>query len=124
MPSACLDDYSVMRRPRDSYTACAINQETMGLNQSARIFHHLHETVEQVRRVMRAGAGLRVVLHRIDRQVAMAQALARVVFQFDVLYFAVLRYGIGIHREAMILRRDFDTACYQVFHRLIAAVMS
>src|SRR5207237_9448991 len=48
------------------------------------LLHHLHEILEQIMRVVWAGAGLRVVLDAEQRQVAVAQAFERLVVQVHV----------------------------------------
>src|SRR5215467_6114619 len=88
------------------------------------LLHHLHEVLEQIVRVMRAGAGLRVILHAEQRQIAMAQALERRVVQIYVrqLDFG-LRQRVGIDGKIVIVRGNLDFAGAKLLHRMIAAVM-
>ena len=73
--------------------------------------HQLHEIVEQVVRIVRAGRGLGMVLHAEDRLAAMAEAFQRLVVQIDVGDFDLAEFErIGIHREAVIVRGDLH-AC-------------
>lgn len=53
----------------------------------------------------------------------MSEALDCVVIQIDVRHFAIRGKRIGIDREPMILRSDFNAPSREVFDRLIAAVM-
>ncbi len=46
--------------------------------------HHGGETIEEIRRVVRAGAGFRVVLHGQQRQVLVGNALESFVVEIDV----------------------------------------
>src|SRR5215470_14501577 len=46
--------------------------------------HHLHEILEQVMRIVRAGRGFGVVLDAEQRQVSVAHAFERVVVQVDM----------------------------------------
>ena len=48
------------------------------------LLHQPHEILEQVMRVVRAGRRLRVILHREQRQRAVAQAFQSIVVQVDV----------------------------------------
>ena len=48
------------------------------------LLHHLHKIPEQVVRVVRAGRGLRVILHAEQRQRAVPQSFQRIVVQIDV----------------------------------------
>ena len=71
--------------------------------------HELHEVVEEVVRIVRAGRGFGVVLHAEDRLAAVAEAFERLVVQIDVRDLDVVGVErIGIDREAVIVRGDFD----------------
>src|SRR5581483_6533181 len=89
------------------------------------LLHHLHEIFEQVMRIMRVGAGFRMILHAEQRQVAMAQTFERRVVQVHVrqLDFG-LRQRVGIYREVVVVRSDLDLARVQLLHRMIAAVVA
>lgn len=88
------------------------------------LFHYCHKLVEQIRRIMRAGTCFGVILDRINRKASMTEPFDGVVVQVDVRDLAVAWKRIGIDREAMILRCDFDPPGRQVLHRLISAVMT
>src|SRR3954470_9311391 len=76
----------------------------------------LEELVEEPERVVRAGAGLRVVLHAARRHVEEPDALHRAVVEVHVgeLRGAERRLdadpGLTPHREAVVLARDRDAA--------------
>ena len=95
-----------------------------------------HEAVEQVARVVRARAGLRVVLDRRARDVPQDQALDRAVVEVEMgeLGGAELRLpahrlvgldprlAVGpLHREPVVLRRDLDPARIEILHRVVRA---
>lgn len=88
------------------------------------LLDHLDELIEQVRRIVRAGPGFRVILNRVDWQAPMSEAFNRVVVQVDVGHFTIRRERVGIDSEAVILRSDLDAPGSQVFHGLIPAVMA
>jgi hypothetical protein len=74
---------------------------------ASRISHELHEIVEQVVRIVRAGRGLGVVLHAEHRILAVAEAFERLVVQVDVGDFDLVEVErIRVHREAVIVRGD------------------
>src|SRR6476659_1740975 len=76
-------------------------------------------------RDMRPGRSFRVILHAEQRQVAVAAASLRLIVQVYVGQFDFgLRQRVGIDREVVIVRRDLDLAGIELFHRMIAAVMS
>ena len=87
--------------------------------------YQLHEVVEQIVRIVRAGRGLGVILDAEDRLVAMAETFQRLVVQVDVreLDF-VLVERVGVHREAVIVRGDLHFVRDLVQHRMIRAAMS
>jgi hypothetical protein len=72
------------------------------------LFHKRQETIEEITTVVRAGRGLRMVLHREDWQRAVFYAFDRAVVQVHVREsqvggtgdFAVLPY---LDREAVVL---------------------
>ncbi len=71
--------------------------------------HHLEELFKQVIRVVRAGRRLGMILHAESRQRTMRHAFDRLVVQIDVRDVDVVEIqAVGIHREAVILRRDLD----------------
>ena len=54
----------------------------------------------------------------------MRQPLHGVVVQIDMRKLDRALERVGVDGEAVVLRRDFDLAGGQIFHRLIAAVMT
>ena len=62
-----------------------------GISASLVLLHQLHEIVEQIVGIVRAGRGLRVVLHAEHRVVAMAEPFQRLVVQIDVREFDLAR---------------------------------
>ena len=87
------------------------------------LLHRLDELVEQVRGIVRSGPSFGVILDRIDRQARVPETFDSVVIQIDMRDLAIGRERISIHREAVILRGDFDAPRGQVLHGLIASVM-
>jgi len=88
-------------------------------------FHHFHERVKEISRVVRAGAGLGVVLDAEDGKRFVAEAFDGLVVEVDVRHHAAVGFqGFAIDREAVILAGDFDPAGVEIFDRLIAAAMA
>ena len=75
---------------------------------------NLHEILKQIMRVVRAGRGLRVILHGKQRQRAMAQAFQRIVIQINVRFqnFGFFQ-RIRIDSKVVVVRRDLDLAGLQ-----------
>src|SRR5213592_4762605 len=82
------------------------------------------EVPEDVLVVPGPGPGLRMVLDREDRQLAVGHALDRAIVQVDMSHLELRREGIRIDREAMVLRGDVDAAGPQVLDRLVAAAVA
>src|SRR5713226_1274572 len=81
--------------------------------------------MEEVARVVRSRRGLGMVLHREHRPLAVPQSFARAVVEVDVTRFpAVLRHGVRIDGEAVVLRRDLDLSRCEVLHGMVCAVMA
>src|SRR5213595_2082193 len=87
--------------------------------------HHLGKSLKQVRRVVRAGRRLRVILHAEEWQRFVAQAFERLVVQVHVgeRDFARLE-RIRIDSETVVLRRDFHLLRFQIQHRMVPAVVA
>src|SRR6185436_803674 len=82
--------------------------------------HQLAKPMEQVIRVVRPRRSFRVVLHREHRPLAMAKAFARVVVEVHVARLpAAPGDGLGVDREAVVLRRDLDLVRGEVLHRMV-----
>ena len=73
---------------------------------------------------MRAGSGLRVVLHGPHGLAGHGEALDRAVVQVDLGDGAGGRQRGGIDGEAVVLAGDRDPPASPVAHRLVAAVMA
>src|SRR3954447_7930291 len=99
----------------------------------------LQETVEEIQGVVRARAGLRVVLDRRARYVEQVQALDGAVVKVQQAQLGGAEVGlpadglVGVdrllaagseHREAVVLARDVDAAGLQVLHRVIGTTMA
>ena len=67
-----------------------------------------------------------MILHRLDRQLAVPQSLNGAVVQVDLAHLEtrVRRERAANHLNLVILRRYVDTAARQVAHRMIRTVMS
>src|SRR4051812_8871426 len=74
------------------------------------LLHRLDELPEQVVRIVGAGRRFRMVLHREDRLRGMPETFDGPVVQVEMRHGDVRRQRVGIHREAMVLRGDFDFA--------------
>ena len=87
--------------------------------------HERAEAAEQVGGVVRTRRRLGVVLHGEQRQLAVAQALDRVVVQVHVRDLDVLGLGErgGVDGEAVVLRRDHDAPGLLVALGLVRAVV-
>ncbi len=84
----------------------------------------VEEAGEEVVAVMRAGAGLGVVLHREDRLAFNLQAGVGTVEERDVGLLDVLRQALGVDGEAVVHRGDLDLAGGEVLHRMIGTVVA
>src|SRR5262245_27683947 len=70
--------------PASSVLRYAIKYLGIGGSLSFLSAHHFDEALKQVMGVVRAGRGLRMILDREDRQLAVAHALRGAVVQIDV----------------------------------------
>ena len=92
--------------------------------------HQVDEPVEEVRRVVRAGGRLRVVLDAERRPVEQLEPLDDIVVEADVadLGAAVRRLGHlverRVDREAVVVRGDLDLAGRAVLDRLVDAAVT
>ena len=97
------------------------------------------EAVEQVQAVVRARAGLGVVLDRPARHVEQLQSLDRAVVQVHVRELGLAEVGLPAHRlvgvdraraagaergEAVVLGGDLDAARLQVLDRVVGAAVA
>ena len=74
--------------------------------------------------VVRAGRCLRVILDGEDWKTTMTHAFHTVVVEIDVRDFDFGREAFSLNGEAVVVRRDLDRVCLQVFDGLIAAAMA
>ena len=87
--------------------------------------HDVNEAVEQIRRLMRTGACLWVVLHAENWFVRVAKSRQRSIVQMNVRGLAASRAQRNfINTEAMILTCDFNPTRQHIAHRLIGAAMT
>src|SRR4051812_40670014 len=86
--------------------------------------HHLHELVEEVRHLARAGACLGVALEAVRGLVGELDALQRPVEERAVRGSHIRRQRLLVHGEAMVLAGDEDLAGGEVLHRMIRSVMA
>src|SRR4051794_6122435 len=99
----------------------------------------LQESIEQVEAVVRAGAGLGVVLDRAARNVEQLEALDRAVVEVHMAELGGAEVGVpadglvGLDRlravraedgKAVVLRGDLDLAGGQVLDRVVAAAVA
>src|SRR5215471_15281772 len=91
---------------------------------SARLFHQVHESLEEVVAILRAGARLGVILHREDRLALDTQALVAAVEQRDVRHLDVSGQGLRDYTKAMVLAGDLDLAGLDVLDGMICAAMA
>ena len=85
--------------------------------------HQLAELVEQVARVVRARARLRVVLHAERGNLTAPDALDHSVVEVHVRDVGGVE-PVGVDREVVVLARDLDLSGREVTDRMVAAVMS
>ncbi|KJU83764.1 hypothetical protein MBAV_004043, partial [Candidatus Magnetobacterium bavaricum] len=76
--------------------------------------HEVFEALKEIPRVVRAGAGLGVILHGKDRQLYMPHALSRAVIEVDVCQFDLLADAIDIDTVVVVLRRYLNPTGLEV----------
>ena len=86
--------------------------------------HALGEAGEQVAAVVRAGAGLGVVLHAEGVGVAGGEALAHAVVEVDVGEVGDAGQRVDGDGEVVVLARDLDVAGREVLDRVVGAVVA
>src|SRR6266702_6752446 len=77
---------------------------------SARLFHQVHESLEEVMAVLRSRTGLRMVLHGEDRLALNSQSFVAAVEQRHMRHLDVPGQALGDHAEAVVLAGDLDLA--------------
>src|SRR6266404_5068872 len=87
------------------------------------LFYQLPEFPEQRRRIMRARRRFWMILHAENRPAPVPHPLHRPVVQIHPVHAHLRRQRIRVHREPVVLRRDFHPARRQVLHRLVRAAM-
>src|SRR5688572_443049 len=65
-----------------------------------------------------------MVLHRGDRLGRVTEALDGSIVEIEVRDAHIPRQGLGIHRETVILGRDFNLAGAEILDRMVCAAMS
>ena len=88
------------------------------------IVHQVDKAPEQVKTVLRTGAGFGVVLHREDRQVFQPHPFVGAVEQRGMRRLDSVRQICRIDDEAVILAGDLDLAGHSVAHRVVGAAMA
>src|SRR5947199_4604919 len=82
------------------------------------------EISEDVSVVPGSRSRLGMVLHGEDREFPVGHALDRAVVQIPVRHLELRTWeGVGIDREAVVLRRDVDAPRTKVFHGLVPAAL-
>src|SRR3989454_9323289 len=82
------------------------------------------EVSEDVRVVPGSRPRLGMVLHGEDREFPVSHALDRAVVQIPVRHLELRTWeGVGIDREAVVLRRDVDAPRAEVFDGLVPAAV-
>jgi hypothetical protein len=82
------------------------------------------EAFKQIPGVMRPWRSFGVILDGEDGQLAVAQALNGAVVEIEMCHLDLSWQAIGIDRETVILRSDFDPVRRQMHDRLITTAMS
>src|SRR6478735_26043 len=85
-----------------------------------------HEPVEDRERIEWSGRALRVVLHGLDRQLAVAQPLDRAVVEVDLAdpEPGPLRQRRADDLDLVVLGRHLDEPHLEVLDRVVGAVMA
>ena len=82
--------------------------------------HVLDEFVEQISRIVRAGAGFGMILHREHRQPFVAQAFEAAVVEIEMCEFDFVGVEAGgVYGKAVIVRSDFDLVKAEVARKKI-----
>src|ERR1051326_6376158 len=98
---------------------------TVGMNSlSPRLLNHLKEQTEEIGTICRTGRRLWMILDRKDRQFLMPKSFDRAIIQIDVSHFHSVFQTIRVYRIAMILRRNRNASCCQIFHGMVATSMT
>jgi len=82
-------------------------------------FNQRAEFGEQWRRIVRPGRRFGMILHAKNRLGFMAHALDGLIVQIDAVHRDVGGQRFRVHGKAVVLRRDFDFAGFQILHRLV-----
>ena len=86
--------------------------------------HLLDKPGEEVMAVPRPRRGLGMILHRESRPIRQRNAAVGLIEQRDMGDAGVLRQSVGIEREAVVHRDDFNLVGREILHRVIGAVMA
>src|SRR5947209_19635998 len=91
---------------------------------SARLFHQVHESLEEVMAVLRSRTGLRMVLHGEDRLALDPQSFIAAVEQRDMRHLDIPRQTLGDYAETVVLTGYLDLAGFDVLYGMIGAAMA
>ncbi len=80
--------------------------------------------VKEIVTVLRAGARLRVILHREDGLAFQPQPTICAVKEGDMGLFHIVWQAVSIHGEAMVHGGDLDLVGREVLHRVVGAVVA
>src|SRR2546427_2488557 len=87
------------------------------------LLHHLYEAIEEIPDVVRPRTGFGVPLEAKRRPVGACEALQAAIEEGYVGGLEVRRERVRVDREAVVLAGDDDRSPFQVFHRVVCAVM-
>ena len=86
--------------------------------------NHLLELPEQVLGIPGAGSGFRMVLHAENGKRLVGNAFHGIVIQVHQRDLHVVRHGIRVHGESVVLGRNADFARAEVFHRVVGPAVA
>src|SRR5262245_23024758 len=98
--------------------------ERFGIGLPLLLLDEVDEASEEVRRLVRAGRRLGVVLHGEERQALVLEPFDGAVVQVRVREDRRAAERVGVDGEAVVLRRDLDLAGLQVLDGLVRAVVA
>ena len=73
-------------------------------------FNHLAKLGEQRGGIMRPRRGFRMILHAENGLALVMESFNGLIVQIDAVHHNVIRQGLRIDGEAVVLRGDFDLA--------------
>src|SRR6266853_3417515 len=87
------------------------------------LLHHLYEAIEEIPDVVRPGTGFGVPLEAKRWPVGACEALPAAIEERYVGGLEVRRERVRVDRKAVVLAGDDDRSPFQVFYRVVCAVM-